>query len=158
MIAFAGQQAGQAGQARPGRTEQDRTGQDRTRQDRTEQGGKGQGTVTVTDQDPGSRKMSVVKGSEDENREGVGMDGSRVVKIFELDAAQGFVGLGWLCNCSALTAAATTRKRRRKKKGATSAHGKRPSGSATAETSKRQQQQEAAGAAAVATGAGTVRE
>lgn len=103
--------------------------------------------------------MSVVKGSEDENREGVGMDGSRVVKIFELDAAQGFVGLGWLCKCSALS----QRRRRQekedgKKKGATSAHGKRPSGSATAETSKRQQQQEAAGAAAVATGAGTVRE
>lgn len=44
--------------------------------------------------------MSVVKGSEDENREGGGMDGSRVVKIFELDAAQGFVGLDWLCNGS----------------------------------------------------------
>lgn len=65
MIAFAGQQAGQVGQAG-----QDKTGQDKIGQDRTEQGGKGQGTVTVTDQDPGSRKMSVVKGSEDENREG----------------------------------------------------------------------------------------
>lgn len=55
--------------------------------------------------------MSVVKGSEDENREGVGMDGSRVVKIFELDAAQGFVGLGWLCKCSALS-----QRRRRQEK------------------------------------------
>lgn len=40
--------------------------------------------------------MLVVKGIEDENHEGGGMDGSRVVKIFELDAAQGFVGLAGL--------------------------------------------------------------
>lgn len=37
MIAFAGQQAGQAGEDRPGRTGQDRTGQDKIGQDRTGQ-------------------------------------------------------------------------------------------------------------------------
>lgn len=83
--------------------------------------------------------MSVVKGSEDENREGE-KDGSRVVKIFELDAAQAFVGLDWLCNGS------HTRRRRRQekedgKKGATSAHGNRPSGS-DSENQQRQQQQQ----------------
>lgn len=141
MIAFAGQQAGQAGRA----------GQDRTGQDRTEQGGEGQGTVTVTDQDPGSRKMSVVKGSEDENREGGGMDGSRVVKIFELDAAQDFVGLDWLCNGSH-TAAATTGKGRRKKR----SHISSWASDQAAATAKKP----AAGAAvaAAAAGAGTVRQ
>lgn len=108
--------------------------------------------------------MSVVKGSEDENREGVGMDGSRVVKIFELDAAQGFVGLGWLCNGS--HSGDDDKKKKTEKKEPHQLMGKRPSGSATAETSKRQRQQQEAGggaaaaaaAAAVATGAGTVRE
>lgn len=42
MIAFAGQQAGQVGQAG-----QDKTGQDKIGQDRTEQGGKGRALLLL---------------------------------------------------------------------------------------------------------------
>lgn len=83
--------------------------------------------------------MSVVKGSEDENREG-GMDGSRVVKIFELDAAQGFVGLDWTGSAMALI-----RRRQEKedgKKGATSAYGKATKDGGESKNQQREEQQQ----------------
>lgn len=63
------------------------------------------------------------------------MDGSRVVKIFELDAAQDFVGLDWTGSAMALTRGGDDKKKKTAKKGATSAHGKRPKTAARAKTS-----------------------
>lgn len=63
------------------------------------------------------------------------MDGSRVVKIFELDAAQGFVGLDWTGFAMALTRRRRRQEKEDGKKGATSAHGKRPKTAARAKPS-----------------------
>lgn len=78
------------------------------------------------------------------------MDGSRVVKIFELDAAQGFVGLDWTGSAMALTRGGDDKKKKTEKK--------EPHQLMASDQRRRREQKPAAAAAAVATGAGTVRQ